>query len=189
MSTTILGARAAKFWKSSVGRILAPTLKNNGSLAIARNIKARLVSLDPFVDVNTDTSGYDDIVPGAMIQSNNSYVFDIDEDSPGNVEIPFAIEINSNNYSFWRDTFHVHIYPTGIADEKENIPYKPAFSNHPCTKWVRESKENYIWLCNLAYYLCKQYSLRYGKQHKTQKIIDWCKNNIPLIFAIKQNSS
>lgn len=38
--------------------------------------------------------------------------------------------------------------------------------NHPCTKWVRESSENYLWLHNLATEVCKEYTHRYNKVHK-----------------------
>ncbi len=71
-----------------------------------------------------------------------------------------------------------------VIDPEHNIykpPYKQAFKNHPCTKWVRESIQNYQWLCNLGIELCKEYSYRYGKIHTTQKHIEELSKNIPLI--------
>jgi len=65
------------------------------------------------------------------------------------------------------------VHPEGAA------PYKRSFYNHPCTKWVRESARNYEWLLLHAYALCDEYTRRYGKVHKTEKVIKWCDNNRP----------
>jgi hypothetical protein len=61
----------------------------------------------------------------------------------------------------------------------KSIPYKLAFSHHPCAKWARESLDNYIWLCSLGIELCKEYTYRYEKIHGTQKVIEWCVKNKP----------
>jgi hypothetical protein len=65
------------------------------------------------------------------------------------------------------------VHPEGTA------PYKRSFYNHPCTKWVRESARNYEWLLLHAYALCDEYTRRYDKVHKTQKVIEWCDLNRP----------
>jgi hypothetical protein len=49
--------------------------------------------------------------------------------------------------------------------------YKPTHINHPCSKWVRESNFNYIWLTELAYGLCDEYTIRYDKIHACQKLL------------------
>ena len=48
--------------------------------------------------------------------------------------------------------------------------YKLAHKNHPCSIWVRASLTNYMWLSSLGWWLCKEYSNRYGdtKTHKTE---------------------
>lgn len=61
---------------------------------------------------------------------------------------------------------------------KIETPYKHTHVNHPCTKWSRESYENYQWLLSHAFELCNQYNLRYGKTHKSQAIIQWCSDNV-----------
>ena len=68
------------------------------------------------------------------------------------------------------------------SDLPENA-YKIAHKNHPCTIWVRESYENYMWLGALAWWLCKEYQHRYGAQktHKTQAHIEWLLENPPNI--------
>ena len=60
------------------------------------------------------------------------------------------------------------------------ISYKLAHKNHPCSIWVRESLSNYVWLCELGYWLCQEYRFRYGnKTHKTEAHIDWLRSNPP----------
>jgi hypothetical protein len=67
--------------------------------------------------------------------------------------------------------------------ETENMPsnaYKLSHKNHPCAVWVRQSLENYHWLCCLGWWLCKEYRFRYGdKTHKTEAHILWLLNNHP----------
>ena len=63
------------------------------------------------------------------------------------------------------------VFPNGDA------PYRRAFYNHPCTKWARESAENYEWLLDHAYSMCQEYTRRYGKVHKSLDAISWCGSN------------
>jgi len=58
-----------------------------------------------------------------------------------------------------------------------NIPYKLSHKNHPCAIWTRESLSNYLYLCELGLELCKEYTYRYGKRHKSQDVIEWCVTN------------
>jgi hypothetical protein len=59
--------------------------------------------------------------------------------------------------------------------------YKLAHKNHPCTIWARKTLFNYLWLCSLGWWLCKEYQHRYGltKIHKTEQHIVWLLNNPP----------
>jgi hypothetical protein len=59
----------------------------------------------------------------------------------------------------------------------DQVPYKLSHKNHPCSIWVRESLSNYLYLCELGLALCKEYTFRYGKRHKTQDVIEWCVTN------------
>jgi hypothetical protein len=63
--------------------------------------------------------------------------------------------------------------------------YKATHRNHPCTIWCKESTQNYKWLVKHALSLCKEYTLRYGKTHKTQEVIKWCADNIPALPKTK----
>jgi hypothetical protein len=60
-------------------------------------------------------------------------------------------------------------------------PYKLSHKNHPCAIWTRECVENYVWLCDLGMALCKEYTYRYEKKHKSQEIIEWCYEHLPNI--------
>lgn len=66
-------------------------------------------------------------------------------------------------------------YPTNITF------YKKTHENHPCAVWCRKNQMNYLWLANHAIELCKEYTFRYGKVHKTQPLIIWLRNNFPTI--------
>lgn len=68
-----------------------------------------------------------------------------------------------------------------IVGSQIEIPYKLSHKNHPCSIWSRECVENYVWLCDLGIELCREYTHRYGKRHKSQQIIEWCMINIPNI--------
>lgn len=59
-------------------------------------------------------------------------------------------------------------------------PYKSAHINHPCSIWARQSKSNFLWLCELGKELCREYTYRYGKIHSCEKVIDYCYQNVPL---------
>lgn len=63
-------------------------------------------------------------------------------------------------------------------------PYRLTHKNHPCSIWARESLSNYLYLCELTLELCKEYTYRYGKIHKTQQVLNWCIENKPNIQDI-----
>jgi len=71
-------------------------------------------------------------------------------------------------------------------------PYKKT-TNIPITlapyKWANYSKGNYIYLLNLSEALLNEYKYRYDKnEHKTEKVIEWLKNNIPNHFKHKKRT-
>lgn len=50
--------------------------------------------------------------------------------------------------------------------------YKLTHPNHPCAIWVRSSLDNFIWTHCYAEALNQEYGYRYGKSHKSMKIIN-----------------
>ena len=71
------------------------------------------------------------------------------------------------------------------AHDTSHVPYKLSHKNHPCSIWCRESLSNYLYLCELGLELCKEYTYRYGKRHKSQDVIEWCLINKPNIPDIE----
>lgn len=52
-----------------------------------------------------------------------------------------------------------------------DVGYRSTHINHPCSKWVRESKDNWLWLRDLSTELNREYTHRYGKSHKSYDVI------------------
>lgn len=52
------------------------------------------------------------------------------------------------------------------AKKKDGNYYSTrAYKNHPCTKWVKESSGNFLWLFAMTYHLCGEFRKRFGKEH------------------------
>lgn len=68
--------------------------------------------------------------------------------------------------------------------ELNAILYKAAHINHPCSRWVRASIQNYFWLYDHFVALCDEYTYRYNKIHATDKklreILEYTPRNIPI---------
>lgn len=61
------------------------------------------------------------------------------------------------------------------------LGYRPVHLHHPCTKWIRASKANYIWACQLAEAIGDEYTFRYCKEHRCMEHVRWLLNNPPTI--------
>lgn len=68
---------------------------------------------------------------------------------------------------------------TDPSHELFSPQYKAINKNHPCAVWARESRAHYIWLCTLCQHLCKEYTHRYGKVHKSEAVLKALKKNVP----------
>ena len=65
--------------------------------------------------------------------------------------------------------------------------YKAAHLNHPCTKWVRETRGNYMWTASLAIALADEYEYRWpGRVHACREHAVWLKANIPANLTMGQ---
>lgn len=60
-------------------------------------------------------------------------------------------------------------------------PYKPTHKNHPLVVWACESMLAYRYVVRYGLALCKEYTHRYGKIHKTESKLLWLKENEPSI--------
>ena len=63
------------------------------------------------------------------------------------------------------------IHKQGVAAK---IPYRATHKNHPCTIWAGETRANWDWLVTHGLAMCKEYTKRYGRVHKSEAVIRWC---------------
>ena len=77
-------------------------------------------------------------------------------------------------YAVW------HLIGESMDWEPDTLkPYKLTHAKHPVILWAKHSKGNYYYLCNLGMELCKEYTRRYKRTHKSEEHIEWLTNNIP----------
>jgi hypothetical protein len=57
--------------------------------------------------------------------------------------------------------------------------YKPTHTHHPSTIWAAASLQNYQWLARHAIALSKEYTKRYGKEHKCHSHILYLEKEPP----------
>lgn len=67
-----------------------------------------------------------------------------------------------------------------VTNKKLQPPYKLTHPRHPCTIWTHQTKQNYLWHVDLCEALCKEYTRRYNKIHKSEQYVLWFRNNLPL---------
>ena len=75
----------------------------------------------------------------------------------------------------------------GAHYKKQTIysaPYHATHLQHPCSVWVRKSIDNYRWLVHHGLTISKEYTERYKKKHKSQSVIEWCRDNEPTLPKI-----
>lgn len=62
-------------------------------------------------------------------------------------------------------------------------PYGRTHYNHPCAIWTREANNNYTWLIQHAFALLGEFEYRFGKEHASKKVIEWCNvHEVELVF-------
>ena len=64
-----------------------------------------------------------------------------------------------------------------IYSSEDNRIYKATHVNHPCSKWVRETKQNYLWTLRHFHALSNEYTKRYGKIHKSSLLYPYLKEH------------
>jgi hypothetical protein len=54
--------------------------------------------------------------------------------------------------------------------------YQPTHANHPCSRWVRHTRGNYLWACDLLSWLLGEYDHRFGKPgafRRARALLPW----------------
>lgn len=74
---------------------------------------------------------------------------------------------------------------------KKGTPRKAGkgYFNHPCAVWVRESKQNFLWLVDHALEMFNERNYRWpnSTEHFTKSFIVWCKANVDKTPYCKHN--
>lgn len=58
--------------------------------------------------------------------------------------------------------------------KSKNQPHKGGYPNHPVTRWVGESRSNFLWALYHGAALCEEYERRYDKTHFCAVGIEQC---------------
>jgi len=96
------------------------TLKNTGLSATAMNITSKLVPLDTFSVFPYVVPNYGNIQAGHLAVGNNRQNIRFNHGLHPGIDVQFRIDIFSNNYLFWSDTFSVFVY-SGLMNEDDTI--------------------------------------------------------------------
>jgi hypothetical protein len=103
------------------------TLRNEGSITTALNIKSQIVLLDTFSSILLlHTPQYGDIPPSGTVTGVVKQYIKFNSNSPDSVYSEFKLNIFSDDYLFWSDKFSVFVHkdPTGIGTKDENLSKK-----------------------------------------------------------------
>ena len=72
-----------------------------------------------------------------------------------------------------------------IVDNIESdVLYKSTHKNHPSAKFVRMTSGNYYYVYQLFLALCREYTYRYGKVHKTDSRLRHALKDAPIHITI-----
>lgn len=80
------------------------------------------------------------------------------------------------------------ILSTVLSKYDIGTEYKPTHPNHPCNIWAAENSYNLLFTAKIGIALANEYTFRYGKVHKSERIIRDCVDN-KLIWKRIDNSN
>ncbi len=108
-------------------------LENLGSTGIAESITAELSSDDSCISALSLTGSFGDIGPGESNVIIGGGGLRISDSCPGNVDLTIMVDIFSNDYHFWTDSFNIHVHePSIITTDIGLLPHEYSLSqNHP----------------------------------------------------------
>lgn len=76
-----------------------------------------------------------------------------------------------------------------ILDKISEVPYKSTHKNHPSVIWAGASPLNFIWLYNLQCHILEEYTFRYGKTHKSERVSKYIANNFEMLTTMIAGNS
>lgn len=75
------------------------------------------------------------------------------------------------------------------GDEGNEDLYKKTHKNHPCAIWIRENDRNYKFGYKLFSALCKEYTYRYSKTHKSETKLKHLLRRMPRNIKVAERMS
>jgi hypothetical protein len=57
-----------------------------------------------------------------------------------------------------------------LNDDRDLTLYKATHVGHPCTQWIMQSSDNYVWATQLFRALLNEYRYRYNRIHKSEML-------------------
>ena len=66
-------------------------------------------------------------------------------------------------------------FPEGSAPYKNSRKHRHYV--HPASQWLRESKENFLWMVEHFKAQLDEYKVRYKREHGTAQHLNWIENN------------
>ena len=106
-------------------------LRNGSATTAATNISAEVTCLDTNVTIIGANFSVNNIAPGQIVRLSGLGITQISHNCPAQREILFNVDILSNGYHFWSDSFFVTVLPTGVMTEGEwPIPSQYALSQN-----------------------------------------------------------
>jgi predicted esterase/predicted GH43/DUF377 family glycosyl hydrolase len=100
-------------------------LKNNGNTTTATTISTKVTNLDTCTQVfHVTDPEYGDIAPGEVVEPSRGISIKFNENCPDSIFVQIKVDIYSQSYTFWSDTFSIFLHkdPTGLVKNDENIP-------------------------------------------------------------------
>lgn len=61
------------------------------------------------------------------------------------------------------------------------LPYGIGYMNHPCTKWVRSSSQNWDWHSSLVSAMIDEHEKRWGRATSAKQKLEWFVQNKPTL--------
>ena len=67
--------------------------------------------------------------------------------------------------------------PDQLPLTKAGTPLRGGYHNHPATRWVGDSRSNFMWACHHGAMLCEEYTKRFDKEH-------FCASGIETLYGL-----
>ena len=74
----------------------------------------------------------------------------------------------------------VQILCTALHRHGMSAAYRPTHARHPSVLWAGDSAAHFRWLRRFGKALCREYSFRYGRRHRSEGVLDGLPRDPPI---------